>query len=268
MGVLLFINFVNDHWGYLLENNINYWVSKLPLLSDKIRLKLDQLGCNFLPSDTAGGFNVLGFIDNTVIETSRPGGGPIRDGPGSPRNIPLLQQSFYNGWKAQHGIKWQTVSLPNGMMLHAWGPASCRHNDNFTLDESHITDILQIAQNGNALQYVIYGDSAYFSDDNIRGRHREKPGVNLTDRDKLENKMMSKCRQAIEWDYGLMGNMWKNIKYKKGMQLRKQKVCKMSLFCMIITNCYVCCNGSQTSHYFDCMPPTLEDWMEADPRAN
>ena len=266
MGVILFIDFINSNWAYLIENNVSYWVPMLPYFAERIRIKLGKLECPFLPSDVENGFKVFGFIDNTVFATSRPGGGPTQDGPGAPRNIPLIQQSFYNGWKSVHGIKWQTVGLPNGMMLHAWGPASCRHNDNWTLNQSNITDILGTAQNGYDLYYVMYGDSAYYSGEYIRGRHREVGGIPLTDREKLENKMMSKCRQAIEWDYGLMGNMWKHVVFKKSLQLRKQKVSKMTLFCMLLTNSYVCLNGSQTSHYFECSPPSLEDWTKSGPK--
>ena len=85
----------------------------LPNLSDKIREKLQRMECPF-NEEEVGKFKVAIFIDNTVYATCRPGGGPTMDGPNSPRHHPLIQQTFYNGWKSVHGIKWQTVSLPNG----------------------------------------------------------------------------------------------------------------------------------------------------------
>eukprot|EP01041_Mallomonas_annulata_P002529 gene2529-4918_t len=66
--------------------------------------------------DPHGGFNIFGFIDNTVIAKCRPGGGPTADGPNAP--------------------KWQTTVLPNGMTFHAFGPETCRQNDLWMLRRS------------------------------------------------------------------------------------------------------------------------------------
>ena len=107
------------NWSYLLYDNAKFWVPRLPYLSGKICDKLASMACTFKNSDEEEDnntveFNVAMFIDNTVYANCRPGGGPTVDGPNSPRQHPLIQQAFYNGWKSVHGIKWQTVSLPNG----------------------------------------------------------------------------------------------------------------------------------------------------------
>ena len=77
-------------------------------------------------------FKVTGFIDNTIITTSRPGGGPAAEGINAPRNNPLIQKSFYTGWKKLYGIKVQTVVLPNGMIFHISKAFSARRFDLFT----------------------------------------------------------------------------------------------------------------------------------------
>jgi hypothetical protein len=94
-------------------------------MAEAIRLKLEQLGCFFPP----GTFRVFAFIDNTMNATCRPGGGPARDGAHAPRNDPEIQRAWYNGWKKVHGLKWQTIDLPNGMNLKVDGPFSVRDND-------------------------------------------------------------------------------------------------------------------------------------------
>ena len=76
-----------------------------------------------------GGFCVAGMIDNTMIAMSRPGGGPTTGGEQAPRVDKLVQQAWWTGWKKLHGMKWQTLDLPNGMNLDVWGPVSVRHND-------------------------------------------------------------------------------------------------------------------------------------------
>jgi len=122
MGVKLFVSYFVHNWGYLIQDNIEYWVPSLPYFSECIRNKLLDYGCAFPHSYVVGGFNVFGFIDNVVYPTCRPGSGPSRDGVRAPRYNPLIQRSFYNGWKSQHGIKYQTIGLPNGLMFHTWGP--------------------------------------------------------------------------------------------------------------------------------------------------
>jgi len=123
LGVKLFMGWFIKNWSYLIYDNMAFWVDSFPMFAEKIRYKLELLNCFFPQTNGCPGtFNVTGFIDNTVYATCRPGGGPTKDGPDSPRYHPLFQRSYYNGWKSTHGIKWQTIGLPNGMMFHAWGP--------------------------------------------------------------------------------------------------------------------------------------------------
>jgi hypothetical protein len=154
-------------------------------------------------------------------------------------------------------MKWQSVDLPNGMNFHVWGPVSLRHNDLYTYEYSKINEIIGLLQLGDELQYKIYGDSAYFTDTYLRVRHSYD---NLTDREKLENKALSSCREIIEWDYGDLSTMWSYLDYKKGLQIRKQNVARFYLTGMILRNAHVTMNGCNTSLFFDCEPPSFNDW--------
>ena len=126
----LFFDYMVKNWAYLLQDHLSFWKPYLPECAEKIRAKLEQKGVYF----PLGSFRVAGFTDNTMNATCRPGGGPTRTGEDAPRNDPLIQRAFYNGWKKLHGFKWQTVDLPNGMNMHVWGPVSVRHNDIWTLE--------------------------------------------------------------------------------------------------------------------------------------
>ena len=128
IGVKLFFKWMVNNWAYLIYDNIKFWIPYLPLCAESIKNKLISIGCPFDDEENIY-FNVALFIDNVIWATCRPGGGPVNDGVNSPRNHPLIQQSFYSGWKMIHGLKWQTIGMPNGMMFHSWGPVSCRHND-------------------------------------------------------------------------------------------------------------------------------------------
>ena len=51
--------------------------------------------------------NCIGFIDGTVRPICRPG---------------VLQRIVYNGHKRVHALKFQSVTLPNGIIAHMYGP--------------------------------------------------------------------------------------------------------------------------------------------------
>jgi len=126
MACTLFFEYMWKWWSYLLFDHVRFWISRIPVMAEAIRLiKLEQLGCFFPP----GTFRVFAFIDNTMNATCRPGGGPARDGAHAPRNDPEIQRAWYNGWKKVHGLKWQTIDLPNGTNLKVDGPFSVRDND-------------------------------------------------------------------------------------------------------------------------------------------
>lgn len=261
--VRTFVNYIISAWGYLLLNNMEYWKPHLQSCSTAIRDKLGRLGCEFPPPGTPGGFNVFSWIDNTMNATCRPGGGPRRDGVNAPRNDPLIQRAFYNGWKKLHGMKWQTVDLPNGMNFHVWGPVSIRRCDLFTLSASDINELIANLQVGDLYQFVMYGDSIYPWDTHLRARH---VGDNLTARQILENRMMSSCRETIEWDYGNVGYMWKLLDYKHGLKIRTMPIGKLYLTAMILRNAYVTMNGCQTSTFFRLLPPSFFDWVAQGPQ--
>jgi hypothetical protein len=216
------------------------------------------MGCEFQD------LRVVGFIDNTVNATCRPAGGPARSGPNAPRNDPLIR-AFYNGWKKLHGLKWQTVDLPNGMNLHVYGPVSCRRHDLLNLRESGINEKLATLSGQLGVEYYVYGDSAYVTNvyDFVKARHE---GDNLTPRQSLENRVLSSARECIEWDYGEVGKMWAITNYKYVLKMRKMPIASIYLCALILRNAHATMNGSNASLYFNCEPPSFETWVGAGPR--
>jgi len=114
------------NWGYLILNNRDYWVDKMVDQAEAVRLKLANLPWvnwrqHFPPADQPGGFNIFAFIDNTMIKMCRPGGGPLTDGEAAPRLPKEIQQAWWTGWKKLHGMKWQSVTIANGLDFEVWG---------------------------------------------------------------------------------------------------------------------------------------------------
>jgi len=258
----LFVDHMTEHWGYLLTNNVGFWTPYFAQFAEAIRLMVWEKGCYFEP----GTFAIFGFIDNTMNATCRPKGGPSRDGVNAPRNDPQIQEAWYNGWKKLHGMKWQTVDLPNGMTYHAWGAISVRHNDLYSLRHSTINDLIADEQLHHLLQYYIYGDSAYMTLDttHIRARHNYDPN---TVRENLENKALSSCREVIEWDYGDMGNFFPFLKMENVLKLSSMPVKKIYLTAMILRNSLNCFRPNQTSQYFNLPPPSFDAWISQGPAA-
>ena len=262
MACNLFFEYMWKWWSYLLFDHVRFWVDRIPAMAEAIRLKLEQLDCYFPP----GTFRVFGFIDNTMNATCRPGGGPAQDGIRAPRNDPEIQRAWYNGWKKLHGLKWQTIDLPNGMNFKVDGPFSCRDNDLTTLNISDVLVLLEALLNVYGLQgYRIYGDSAYvvINDGPLLARHQ---GDALSPREVLENRTMSSCRETIEWDYGDIGRYFKLLDYKHVLQIRKMPVAKMCISAFILRNALVTMNGCNTSEYYTCIPPSFEEWVGEGPR--
>ena len=128
---------IDDRWNRLLSN-FNH-----PILSpQKLRLYADVVLMEGSPLD-----NVWGFIDVTLRPCSR----PTRD-----------QRAVYNGHKRVHGIKFQSITIPSGIIANLYGPVEGRRHDSAMLRMSAILPLMQqycIDPNGTALS--VYGNPAY-----------------------------------------------------------------------------------------------------------
>jgi hypothetical protein len=256
-----FVKFMTANWGYLMTNNLDYWKPFFSSCAEAIRCKLREWGLENPPANAPDCFCIFGFIDNTMNATMRPGGGPAPD---RSRYSQLIQRAWYSGWKKIHGMKFQTVDLPNGMTCDAWGGVSIRHNDFFSLTKSKIVPRLRTLQAGSPVQYKLYGDSIYPTMSHLRSRFDDD---HLTAEEITINAAMSACRQSIEWNYAHLKNKFKLLDFTKALKLRLQNVGGMFLLGLILRNALTCMNGNQTAAYFHLMPPTFAHWIGQGPRA-
>ena len=121
----------------------------------------DRIGLNFIP------FRIFGLIDCSIFRINRPFSGPDGDYIGAPRkeNYPIAQRAVYTGYKKCHGIKVQTILLPNGISC-LYGPTSARVPDigpTGILEMSGLDHFLQQAQQNNNTPYYAFGDGVYNS---------------------------------------------------------------------------------------------------------
>ncbi|KAF0694037.1 Aste57867_15060 [Aphanomyces stellatus] len=77
------------------------------------------------------------------------------------------------------------------------------------------------------------------------------------------NSAMSSVREAVEWSFHLVKDLWAYLGYHKKMQVRKSPIGLFWLVATLLTNCHTCLkpHGNQISMYFDMAPPSLEQYL-------
>lgn len=131
----------------------------------------------------------LGFIDGTV----RPIAQPIDE-----------QQQYYSGHKGYHGIKYQSIVTPDGLISSLYGPELSPKGDWKLWQESGLEQILRqiFTGQGNAAEsqnevLYLYGDPAYAPSYGIRGPYRAGRTGLLPEQEAF-NVVMSKYRIVVQ----------------------------------------------------------------------
>ena len=132
--------------------------------------------------------NCFGFIDGTVREIARP---------------KYNQRVMYNGHKRVHGIKFQRVVTPNGLIANLCGPFEGKRHDSVMLHESGLLNELQRVAFYNGQPLCLYGDPAYPLGVHLQAPYRSN---NLTPQMTLYNKAMSEVRVSVELLFGNICN--------------------------------------------------------------
>ena len=141
-------------------------------------------------------------VDDTNISTTRPGAGPNRDYSKTPWRVGsyFIQRAFYSGYFGGHGLKYQNISLPNGLFGSCWGTAT-NYNDsgvaNLSGLEDYLFTVLEFDENGNLLSILadgIFQESAVIMTTKLRQGADE-------DQKRL-NRRLASIRQPIELQYG------------------------------------------------------------------
>jgi len=185
-----------------------------------------------------------GFIDGTVRAICRP---------------TYNQKQVFNGHKRVHSLKFQSVTTPDGIIVHMSGPWLGRRHDCRMLRESGLPENLQqYAKDADNNPFYLYGDPAYPLSPYLLAPYK---GIALTAQQREFNKAMSSVRETVEWGFAKIIALWAFLDYRKNLKLYLQPVGKFYLVGCILTNCHTCMNGSQTADFFSSATPTLEDYL-------
>jgi nuclease HARBI1 len=189
---------------------------------------------------------VWGFIDGTLRKICRP---------------TYSQKFMYSGHKRAHGLKFQSVVLPEGLFGCMYGPVCGNRHDSYMLTISELSDKLklfmpdkdaQADENAGAPRptvYSLYGDPAYPQSQYIFGGFRNPAAGTLEARWNTE---MSKVREVVEWGLANLIANWSFLDFKAGMRIFKSPVSKYYVLAAFLCNLRTCYYGNQITENFDC----------------
>ncbi|CAM9615735.1 unnamed protein product, partial [Heterosigma akashiwo] len=183
--------------------------------------------------------NVWGFIDGTVRPTAR----PVRG-----------QREFYSGHKKAHGLRYQAITLPDGLIAQLWGPLGARWPDITMVQESGLEQLLE----ENFPGYCLWGDAGYgLSEFIMRPFHRRT----ATAAQLAWMAVLAPLRATIEWAFGLITRSFPFFSLKAGQKYLLSPVAKHYMVAAALTNCRTCLRGGNSiSKFFKLRPPTLEEY--------
>ena len=170
-------------------------------------------------------WRIFGFIDCTDVRTCRPGSGPV--GPDGERreNSGDIQRAFYSSYMKSHGLKYQCVTLPNGMFGSVFGTA-LSHNDRGVLNMSHLQEYLLdlIPPTIGNLEFgfyrpALFGDSIYIPSQVLL----RKIINSLHPTDTQFNSDLNSARTRIEHHFGTLFNGFRLLSQKHRFKLLSKK---------------------------------------------
>lgn len=217
-----------DHWDFLLDDFESGHLSenRLALFASKIHAK-DS------PLDKCWGF--IGFT--------------IR------RSCPQAEWEKEEYRRNTHlkNYKYQAVKSPDGLIYHLFGPED--GSPRTLLRESRLLDRCE----DNAPSYYMYGNSDYSITENLITAYGS---LNITEDQKMFNRAMRSCHECVEWGFADVLRLWTALDFKTTQQLFGDvDVGSHYRVAVLLTNFHICLYGSSTSTFFDCDPPTLEEYL-------
>lgn len=150
---------------------------------------------------------------------------------------------------------------PDGLIASLKGAFPGRRHDAGIFRESRLYEELeQKAVINENEKYTIYGDQAYGIMELLLSPYPGRP-ENLTPQQHQFNEAMKVLRVSVEWGFQKILAEFAFVDFKKNQKMLLQDIEAMFKVAVLLTNCHTCLYGSQTSSYFDTIPPTLEEYF-------
>lgn len=232
-------DFVWDKWYVsLLASDLKRWAPEFPEWSSAVFEKTERRGFDNTPV----------FVDGTLRGICRPA---------------HSQDIWFNCHHWMHGVLWQALTAPNGLVIDLAGPMNGRRHDRHILKKSKLLSRFAAANVSAGFapnRYRIYADAGYWISLVLQAAYHRAKGFLAADKRAL-NRVMSTVRILVEWGFGRVLALWPYFSFTPGQQLGRVPVAKMYVTAVLLTNAHCCLYGNQTSEAFGLSPPSLEDYF-------
>lgn len=222
------------NFAYRFLNNPAIFKPRMPVYAALIKAKIGIVN------------NVWGFIDGTLRKICRP---------------TYHQRLLYSGHKRTHGIKFQSVIAPDGLIVDLFGPIEGSRHDSYMLGQSNLLQKLRDlmpADGSLGPVYSLYGDPAYPQSLHLFGGFRNTvPGSPQAQ----WNTLMSQVRQVVEWGFKEITAQWAFLDNRPRMRIMKSPIGKYYVIACFLVNLRNCFYGGQVASYFDAMPMSIDEYL-------
>ncbi len=152
----------------------------------------------------------------------------------------------------------QVVSAPDGLALHFYGPMEERRHDVHMLAVSGLESQLQSKLHVNGMQFCLYADSAYTLREYLLVGTR---GSSMSGEETVMNRDLSRASVVVEWFFRDVKKYFAHVKTVHKMAASRFPVSLWYECSAVLWNFRCCLYRSPTAQFFDCPPPSLEDYV-------
>ena len=164
--------------------------------------------------------NIWGFIGGTIRKTCRP----------------IYHQCLvYTRFKKCHGLKFQSVLIPDGFIACLYGPVPAKTHDARLLHESQLLEQLQtvMPEDGNNPIYALYGDLAYAQSAYVLGGFHN---VDMDSDEAAYNRLLSSVHITVEWGFAELVEHWKFLDFRLAMEIFQCPVAQYYINAAFLSN--------------------------------
>jgi nuclease HARBI1 len=155
-------------------------------------------------------------------------------------------------------LKWQVITTPDGMLFHIFGPYEGRRHDMHLYAEPGLDDILSKNILIDGVKHYLFVDMGYALRPYLMTPFE---GANLNANELLFNKRMSKARVSVECTFKDIKKYFSHIAFLRKIALSRAPGGTWYLASCLLCNFRCCIDGSPSSTFFDCQPPTLSHYL-------
>jgi DDE superfamily endonuclease len=169
------------------------------------------------------------------------------------------QRTVYSGHKRAHGMNYQAIVTPDGLVSSIIGPFAGANNDWAMWKRSGCEEEIRQVMDGHETLYI-YRDPAYNASFGVACPFKHPQGRrHLTHAEQHFNKALSTVRIAVEQAFRDIQVQWTYTAFGKGLTAGAQPVAAQFIVAVLLTNCWVCLREPKNRFLID--PINIEEYL-------